>query len=389
MADTKHIMIVAGETSGDALGGDLMVALKAQAGQVMITGVGGPKMTAQGLASIFSMSEIAVMGLKEILPRLPKLFRLVDQTVEHALATSPDVMVLIDSPEFNHRVAKRVKAARPDIPILCYVAPHVWAWRQGRAKKMRKYFDAVMAFLPFEPDVFAANDGPPCHFVGHPIMDRVRALEPLPTFGKKHGIRDTHKPLVILPGSRLSEVKTLAPVFGDVLRRLDRRIEGIRPIIPLVPHMAELVREMTADWPGNPIYVDDEAEKMAAFHEARAALAASGTATMELALAGLPTTVAYKMGLMGDFLVRTMPVPSVVLVNLILDKPAMPEFLQDRCNVDDILPSILAMLDDEATNTHYRGMLAPFREAMSYQGQPPAHRAAALTLQLASGLASD
>ena len=384
MADTKHIMIVAGETSGDALGGDLMEALKAQAGEVMVTGVGGPKMSNQGLVSIFPMSEIAVMGLKEILPRLPKLFKLVDQTVEHALATSPDALVLIDSPEFNHRVAKRVKAARPDIPILCYVAPHVWAWRQGRAKKMKKYFDAVMAFLPFEPDVFAANDGPPCHFVGHPIMDRVKALEPLPNFGKKHGIRDTHKPLVILPGSRLSEVKSLAPVFGDVLRRLDRRVEGMRPIIPLVPHMAEMVRNLTADWPCNPIYVEDEAEKLAAFHEARAALAASGTATMELALAGLPTTVAYKMGLMGDFLVRTMPVPSVVLVNLILDAPAMPEFLQDRCNVDDITPSILAMLDDDATNAHYRAMLTPFREAMSYKGQPPAHRAAALTLDLAS-----
>ena len=389
MADTKHIMIVAGETSGDALGGDLMVALKAQAGEIMITGVGGPKMIAQGLASIFPMSEIAVMGLKEILPRLPQLFRLVDQTVEHALATSPDALVLVDSHEFNHRVAKRVNAARPDIPILCYVAPHVWAWRQGRAKKMKKYFDAVMAFLPFEPDVFAANDGPPCHFVGHPIIDRITALEPLPTFGKKHGIRDTHKPLVILPGSRLSEIKTLVPVFGDVLRRLDRHIEGIRPIIPLVPHMADMVREMTADWPGNPIYVEDEAEKLAAFHEARAALAASGTATMELALAGLPTTVAYKMGLMGDILVRTMPVPSVVLVNLILDAPAMPEFLQDRCNADDITPSIRAMLEDEATNAHYRAMLAPFRDAMSYQGRPPAHRAAALTLQLASGLASD
>lgn len=382
MADSKHIMIVAGETSGDALGADLMQALRAQAGELMVTGIGGPKMSAQGLASIFPMSEIAVMGLKEILPRLPKLFRLVDEAVAHALATEPDAFVLIDSPEFNHRVAKRVKAARPDIPILCYVAPHVWAWRQGRAKKMKKYFDAVMAFLPFEPDVFAANDGPPCHFVGHPIIDRLTAFEPLPNFGKKHGLRDSHKPLIILPGSRLSEVKTLVPVFGDVLRRLERRVEGIRPIIPLVPHMADRVREMTADWPGKPIYVEDEAEKLAAFHEARAALAASGTATMELALAGLPTTVAYNMGLMGDFLVRTMPVPSVVLVNLILDAPVMPEFLQDRCNVDDITPSIQAMLDDEATNAHYRAMLAPFREAMSYKGQPPAHRAAALTLEI-------
>lgn len=383
MADNKHIMIIAGETSGDALGGDLMAALRDQAGEVMITGIGGPKMVAQGLASIFPMSEIAVMGLKEILPRLPKLFKLVDRAIDHALATSPDALVLIDSPEFNHRVAKRVKAARPDMPILCYVAPHVWAWRRGRAKKMKKYFDAVMAFLPFEPDVFAANDGPPCHFVGHPIIDRLAAFEPLPVFGKKHGIRASHKPLVILPGSRLSEVKTLVPIFGDVLRRLERHVEGVRPIIPMVPHMADMVREMTADWPGKPIYVEDEAEKLAAFKEARAALAASGTATMELALAGLPTTVAYHMGLMGDILVRTMPVPSVVLVNLILDAPAMPEFLQSRCTADDITPCIEAMLDDHDVNAHYRAMLADFGQAMNYQGQPPAHRAAALTLDLA------
>ena len=377
-------MIVAGETSGDALGADLMQALKEQTGEVMVTGIGGPKMAAQGLASIFPMSEIALMGLKEILPRLPKLFRLVDDAAEHALATSPDAIVLIDSPEFNHRVAKRVKAVRPDIPILCYVAPHVWAWRQGRARKMKKYFDAVMAFLPFEPDVFAANDGPPCHFVGHPMIDRLAAFEPLPAFSKKAGIRANDKPLIVLPGSRLSEVNVLVPVFGEVLQRLDRQVEGVRPIIPLVPHMAEKVRELTADWPGNPIYVEDDAEKLAAFKEARAALAASGTATMELALAGLPTTVAYKMGLMGDILVRTMPVPSVVLVNLILDAPAMPEFLQDRCHVDDITPCIRAMLDDDEINAHYRAMLASFGEEMRYQGQPPAHRAAALTLDFAS-----
>lgn len=383
MADSKHIMIIAGETSGDALGADLMSALRAQAPDAMITGIGGPKMSAQGLASIFPMSEIALMGLKEILPRLPKLFKLIDEAVAHALAVSPDAIVLIDSPEFNHRVAKQIKAARPDIPILCYVAPHVWAWRRGRAKKMKKYFDAVMAFLPFEPDVFAANDGPPCHFVGHPITDRLASFEPLPNFGKKYGIRAKHKPLIILPGSRVSEVKTLVPVFGDVLNRLVRHIEGVRPVIPLVPHMAETVREMTANWPGNPIYVENEAEKLAAFKEARAALAASGTTTMELALAGLPTTVAYHMGLMGDILVRIMPVPSVVLVNLILDKPAMPEFLQNRCTADEITPCIEAMLNDDAVNDKYRQILAEFSGAMRYEGQPPAHRAAALALEIA------
>ena len=379
---STHIMIVAGEASGDALGADLMGALKRQ-DDVMVTGVGGPKMTEQGLASIFPMSDIAVMGLKEILPRLPDLFKRVDETVAHALATEPAVMVLIDSPEFNHRVAKRVKAQKPNIKILCYVAPHVWAWRQGRTRKMRKYFDAVMAFLPFEPDVFAANDGPPCHFVGHPIVDRLEALQPLPDFKKKHRIKKNETLLTVLPGSRVSEVKELVPVFGQVWQRLYNRVDHLRPVIPLVPHMADMVREKTAHWRGKPIYVEDDAEKFAAFSVSRAALASSGTATMELALAGLPTVVAYNMGLMGDFLVRMMPVPSVVLVNLILDAPAMPEFLQQRCHVDAITPAILRMLEDDAVNAEYRNLLARFPDEMRQKGERPADRAAGLTLEFA------
>ena len=379
---THHIMMIAGETSGDALGADLMQALKRRENDIMITGIGGPKMTAQGLASIFPMSEIAVMGVREILPRLPKLFKRIDDAVTHALAVEPDVMVLIDSPEFNHRVAKRVKAKRPQTKIICYVAPHVWAWRRGRAAKMRRYFDAVMAFLPFEPEVFETNNGPPCHFVGHPIVDRLEALEPLPDFAKKYHLKEHDVPLAVLPGSRISEVKELVPVFGQVLRYLDGRMENLRPIIPLVPHIADLVREKTANWPCKPIYVEEEADKFAVFHAARAALASSGTATMELALSGLPTVVAYNMGLMGDLLVRIMPVPSVVLVNLILDAPAMPEFLQDRCDALEIAPVMLEMLQNDEVNAHYSAMLAGFRPAMRQQGEKPADRAAGFTLSL-------
>jgi lipid-A-disaccharide synthase len=379
---THHIMMIVGETSGDALGADLMQALKRRENDIMITGIGGPKMTAQGLASIFPMSEIAVMGVREILPRLPKLFKRIDDAVTHALAVEPDVMVLIDSPEFNHRVAKRVKAKRPQTKIICYVAPHVWAWRRGRAAKMRLYFDAVMAFLPFEPEIFEANNGPPCHFVGHPIVDRLEALEPLPDFAKKYHLKEHDVPLAVLPGSRISEVKELVPVFGQVLRYLDSRMENLRPIIPLVPHIADLVREKTANWPCKPIYVEEEADKFAVFQAARAALASSGTATMELALSGLPTVVAYNMGLMGDLLVRIMPVPSVVLVNLILDEPAMPEFLQDRCDAREIAPVMLEMLQNDEVNAHYRSMLAGFRPAMRQKGEKPADRAAGFTLSL-------
>ena len=380
----KHVMIVAGETSGDALGADLMAALKLQHADVVVTGVGGPKMQASGLASLFAMQEIALMGLKEILPKLPKLFKLVDATVAHALASQPDVMVLIDSPEFNHRVAKRVKKQRPDLPIICYVAPQVWAWRPGRAKKMRHYFDAVMAFLPFEPDVFEASGGPPCHFVGHPMVDRMQQLHPLPDFRKAHKLKKNDVLLSVLPGSRFSEIKVLAPVFGAVIDRLAREIPNLKLALPVLPHTRALVEEKTADWAVTPILIEDEAEKIAAFGASRAALSSCGTATLELGLAGLPTLGAYNMGWFGSMVMRVMRVPSTILTNLILDKPVMLEFLQERCNAKEITPALRDLLLDDAVNEKYRQALSELLPALSYQGQPPAQRAAAITLKYAS-----
>ena len=178
-------------------------------------------------------------------------------------------------------------------------------------------------------------------------------------------------PLAVLPGSRVSEVNELVPVFGQVLRHLDGRIDNLRPIIPLVPHMADMVREKTAHWPGKPIYIENEADKFAAFAASRAALASSGTATMELALAGLPTVVAYNMGLMGDLLVRIMPVPSVVLVNLILDAPAMPEVFARRCDAAEIAPMLLRMLEDDGVNSYYRDLLGGFRAPCAKQVKNP------------------
>lgn len=379
----KHVVIVAGETSGDALGADLMQALQQQQAHLLVSGVGGPKMQAQGLTSLFPMSEIALMGLKEILPKLPKLFKLVDATVAHIVQAKPDVLVLIDSPEFNHRVAKRVKKQRPELPIICYVAPQIWAWRRGRAKKMRAYFDAVMAFLPFEPEIFAANNGPPCHFVGHPIIDRLQQLEPLPDFRKKHKLKAKDMVLSVLPGSRFSEIKVLVKVFGQVVGRLAQQQPDLKLAIPVLPHTKELVATLTSDWPITPILIDDEAEKIAAFKTSRAALASCGTATLELGLAGLPTIAAYHMGWFGDFAVRIMRVPSTVLTNLILDKPVMQEFLQSRCTAEAITPALSTLLNDDAENEKCRQALAELLPALNYQGQPPAQQAAALTLQLA------
>ncbi|MED5565482.1 MAG: lipid-A-disaccharide synthase, partial [Pseudomonadota bacterium] len=325
-----HIMIVAGETSGDLLGADLIEAVRVLYPGAAFSGVGGPAMIRTGFSSLFDISEIAIMGLGPILANLRRLFGLVGLTAAHACDTRPDIVVLIDSPEFNHRVAARIKKRYPDICVICYVAPSVWAWRRGRARKMAQHFDAVLSLFPFESDIFKALSGPPCHFVGHPIVDRFQSYGPGADFRGKYNIPGEKRILCVLPGSRMSEIRKLAPVFEQTVARVGRGIENLSVVVPVVPHTREAVRARVACWPIKPILVEDERDKIAAFSAANAALAASGTATLELGMAGLPSVVAYKMGgMMGALLMRLLRVPSAVIVNLVLDAPVMQEFLED------------------------------------------------------------
>lgn len=372
-----HIMIVAGETSGDLLGADLIAAMRATHPDAAFTGVGGPAMIRAGLDTLFDMSEIAVMGLGPILANLRRLFALVDLTAEHACQTRPDAVVLIDSPEFNHRVAARIKKCHPDIPVICYVAPSVWAWRRGRARKMAKHFDAVLSLFPFESHIFKALSGPPCHFVGHPIVGRFEAHVAHQDFRAKHNIPVNGSLLCVLPGSRLSETRKLLPIFEQTVKQLDKQIEGLSLIIPVVAHTRETVRARLADWPVAAILVEDEADKIDAFLNADAALAASGTATLELGMAGLPSVVAYKMGgVMGALLMRILRVPSAVIVNLVLDAPIIQEFLEDRCTGDLITPAVYTLLADAAVNNDKRAQLAPLADILGKAGKTPGASAA-------------
>ncbi|MGB1118060.1 MAG: lipid-A-disaccharide synthase [Parvibaculales bacterium] len=378
-----HIMIVAGETSGDLLGADLIEAIRARFPDAAFSGVGGPAMTRAGLSSLFDMSEIAIMGLGPILANLRRLFGLVDLTAAHACTARPDVVVLIDSPEFNHRVAARIKKRHPDIRVICYVAPSVWAWRRGRARKMALHFDAVLSLFPFESHIFKALAGPPCHFVGHPIVDRFRSYAPIADFRAKYNIPAEGKLLCILPGSRMSEIRKLAPVFEQTIARVARENENLSVVIPVVPHTREAVRARVAHWPVEAVLVEDESDKIAAFSAADAALAASGTATLELGMAGLPSVVAYKMGgIMGALLMRVLRVPSAVIVNLVLDAPVMQEFLEDRCTADLITPAVNALLQDDDLNREKRARLAPLADVLGGAGQPPAARAAEIIRSL-------
>ena len=378
-----HVMIVAGETSGDLLGADLIEAVRVLYPDAALSGVGGPAMIRAGFSSLFDISEIAIMGLGPILANLRRLFGLVDLTAAHACDTRPDIVVLIDSPEFNHRVAARIKKRYPDICVICYVAPSVWAWRRGRARKMAQHFNAVLSLFPFESHIFKSLSGPPCHFVGHPIVDRFQSYAPGADFRAKYSIPSEERILCVLPGSRMSEIRKLAPVFEQTVARVARGIENLSVVVPVVPHTREAVRARVAGWPIQPILVEDESEKIAAFSAANAALAASGTATLELGMAGLPSVVAYKMGgMMGALLMRVLRVPSAVIVNLVLDAPVMQEFLEDRCTADLITPAVNALLLDDALNSEKRAQLLPLADALGGGGQSPATRAAVIIRSL-------
>ncbi len=334
--DVLTIFLVAGEPSGDALGGELMAAVTANSSRpIRFVGVGGPAMQSKGLVSLFAMSDVAVMGPLAILSRLPLIVSRVYQTVNAAVSEQPDVFVIIDSPEFTHPIAKRLRRRSSEVPILNYVSPSVWAWRPGRAARMRPYIDHLMALLPFEPAVHERLDGPACTYVGHPLiehLDRIKNSDPL-ELANRLQIGAGERVLVVLPGSRASEVDRLMQPFGDALSILARE-EQYPPhvIAPVVPGLRATVERHAAKWPVKPHIIEDEQDKWAAFKLADAALVASGTVTLELALAGTPMVAAYKVDpIAAPFLRRMITAPTIVLANLVLGENVFPEYIQEEC----------------------------------------------------------
>ena len=298
-------------------------------GHVAFVGIGGEAMAAEGLESLFPISDIAVMGILPVLARLPRLIARIRQTAQAIIAAKPDALVIIDSPDFTHRVARRVRKALPDLPIVDYVSPSVWAWRPGRAKAMRAYVDCVLALLPFEPEAYVRLDGPPCVYVGHPLIERLDDLRPNADEARR---RAAEPPIVVvLPGSRRSEIRRLMDVFGGALDGLRELVGPFTVVLPTLPHIENEVRARAALWRQTPRIVLGDAAKFEAFRTARAALAASGTVTLELALAGVPMVGAYKVGIVEEQLKYLIKVPSILLPNLILGARAIPEKLQRDC----------------------------------------------------------
>ncbi len=324
-----RIAIIVGEKSGDNLGADLVAALKEQAGSpVELVGVGGPGLREQGLQSLFDPDEIALMGFTAVIARLPRLVGLINSTAKAIVETRPDCLVIIDSPDFTHRVARKVKRALPDLPVINYVCPSVWAWRPGRAKTMRAYVDHILALLPFEPQAVAALDGPPCSYVGHPLSASADAAAARKAQETRR--RDKAKPtLLLLPGSRRGEVSRLMQPFAETVGVLAERAMDWRIVIPAVDHVAPLIREGSAGWPIAPEIVAGNEAKWQAFGEADVALAASGTVLLELAMAGVPMISVYKTDVIGRAAMRFITVWSAALPNLIADYPAIPEYYND------------------------------------------------------------
>ena len=379
------IYLVAAEESGDALGASLARALVAREGSALkLAGVGGRAMAAAGISSPFAIDDLSIIGFTAIPRRLPAILRRIRETADAIVAARPDALVIIDSPDFTHRVARRVRASAPSIPILDYVSPSVWAWRPGRARAMRGYVDCVLGILPFEPVVLVRLGGPPCIYVGHPLIERLTELRPNADEARR---RRADPPLVLLlPGSRSSEIGRLIGIFGDAIARVVARAGPIELVLPTVPHLESRVREAVAGWAVAPRIVVDTAAKWAAFRTARAALAASGTVTLELALAGVPTVATYRVGLFEEIVARLSGLrsrlPSVILANLVIGENVVPEFLQRQCTPRKLADALVPLISDTPERLRQIDAFARLDEMMAVEMTPNA-KAAAIVLDIA------
>jgi lipid-A-disaccharide synthase len=381
MPKPRRIFIVATEESGDRLGGRLMGALRARLGNgVVFEGVGGRDMATEGLASLFPIEELSIMGLAAIARRLPLILRRIREVTSAILQSVPDVLVIIDSPDFTHRVARRVRRANASIPIVDYVSPSVWAWRPGRARAMRKYIDHVLALLPFEPDAHRELGGPPCSYVGHTLIEQLPTLRP----NAEEQLRRQQSPyvLLVLPGSRRSEIRHHMQVFGETLGQLRSSGTSFELILPTTPHLLETVTEALKTWPVQPRLAISDQDKKAAFRVAHAALAKSGTVTLELALAGVPMVTAYRGTVIEAWVARRMVrTPTVILANLVIGENVIPEFMQEECIPGKLLPALRDIIDDTAARKRQIEAFGRLDDIMSTGSLSPSERAADIVLQ--------
>jgi len=389
---TVRLFLVAGELSGDALGAALIAGLRTLLGDALVVeGVGGPAMAAEGLVSRFPMEELSVMGVAEVLPRLPDLLRRIRETGDAVAAAAPDALVTIDSPDFTLRVARRARKRRPGLKVIHYVAPSVWAWRPGRAAKMAKVVDHVLALLPFEPPYMEAA-GMTCDFVGHPVAaERQASPAEVEALRAELAIAPGQPVLALLPGSRRGEVTRLAPVFATVARRMRATMPDLAVIVPAAAPVVGLLDDaMKSDDSGWPHVLDPrgfaapawEARKRAAFAAADVALAASGTVSLELAAAGTPMVIAYDANAFSVWIAkRLIRIDTATLVNLVTDTRAVPEYLFEHCTPDEITPAVARLFEDPGAVADQEAAADAAMRLLGRGGEAPGLRAARSVLR--------
>lgn len=375
-AGARTIFLIATEQSGDRLGASLMRTLRKRMGSdVRFAGVGGRGMEQEGLVSPFPIDELSIIGIAAVARQLPMIMRRIGEVTDAVVAASPDALVIIDSPDFTHRVARRVRRRAPAIPIINYVSPTVWAWRPGRARAMRGYVDHVLALLPFEPDAHRRLGGPPCTYVGHPLFQERGLLRP----SVDEAARRAASPpvLVVLPGSRRSEISHLIDAIGGTLDRL--RNEGVmfEAVLPTVPHVHDQVVDAVKGWTVQPRIVVGDDDRRAAFRVARGALAKSGTVTLELAIAGVPMITGYAATAIEAFLARRLVKAfSVILPNLIVGEAVIPEYMQKQWAPEHLAPALRDILGDTPLRHRQIEAFARLDQIMSTGAQTPSERAA-------------
>lgn len=373
------IYLVVGEASGDALGADLIEQMRAAGSIIRPVGLAGPRMREHGMESLFDISDIAVMGFAAVAGRLPRIMRRIGQTADDIIAQRPDMLLLIDSPEFAGRVAQRVRAKMPAMPIVKYICPSVWAWRPGRAPKMKAYLDHILAILPFEPELMERLGGPPASYIGHPLAwtlrDHARPARP----------KDAPKTLLLLPGSRQSEVSLLLPRIGKTMAILAERGNDWRFVLPAVDHLADRIEAQTADWPVKVEVVRGGAAKQEAFDAADAALAASGTVLLELALQRIPMISIYQLDWLlfrFQFLITGW---TAALPNLIVDEAIVPERFNDMFRPGWVARKLEQLMDADSLDR--RIQLEGFERVSTAmrRDEPPGQTAARILLDMLDG----
>ncbi len=375
------VYVVAGEASGDVLGARLIAAMRARAGGIEVAGIGGARMAEQGVASLFPMQELALMGLAEVLPKLLRLRRRLDQTEADIAARRPDIVVTIDSPGFTLRLLRRI--APLGLRRVHYVAPQVWAWRQGRVKHFPGLWDRLLCLLPFEPDFFAPHGLNPV-FVGHPVLESGADAGDAARFRTRFGLAESARPLILMPGSRRTETARLVPVFGETIQLLGPQFPDLVPVLAAAPALAGELKAQAATWPRPPLIVTNVAERYDAFAAADAALTKSGTSTLELALAGVPMAVTYRVNPISAMLARRLiKIPHVAMINLLAGRELVPELLQDACTPERLSAEIASLLGDPERAAAQRSGFSAALATLAIAGaSSPSEAAAAAVLDL-------